>query len=306
MAGILSVLSNSYVLLKSLNLNNTINNAKSYILTQTNLGSLGPGYFTGTGGLCNVLNQIPKMNYPSYAAGSYSPITTIGLQVEYTQSYNITISPPSGMDLTNGLIYVNFNSTVLPMTLKNGIYELTIPSYQYGTQFSYYIALEDSSGLTTVILDSSSQLFKYTVVDTLQPSMKYPYASLVYTDGTYGSGRLALDITDPLNSSGINYVTISVSTSNQTIAKNVVISTIANSAGTYYYDVSNVALLTGQKVFYNYIVYTNAGYAFVYSGNTTVLDQTPPILYSKGSNVSASRPYNFQWRLAFVCDKCFR
>ncbi len=64
MAGILSVLWNSYVLLKSLNLNNTINNAKSYILTQTNLGSLGPGYFTGTGGLCNVLNQIPKMNYP--------------------------------------------------------------------------------------------------------------------------------------------------------------------------------------------------------------------------------------------------
>ena len=55
---------NSYVLLKSLNLNNTINNAKSYILTQTNLGSLGPGYFTGTGGLCNVSNQIPKMNYP--------------------------------------------------------------------------------------------------------------------------------------------------------------------------------------------------------------------------------------------------
>ncbi len=136
--------------------------------------------------------------------------------------------------------------------------------------------------------------------------MKYPYASLVYTDGTYGSGRLALDITDPSNSSGINYVTISVSTSNQTIAKNVVISTIANSAGTYYYDVSNVALLNGQRCFIIILFIRMRAMPLYILEIQQYWIKLPRSSIVKEDTYSASRPYNFQWRFAFVCDKCFR
>jgi len=140
--------------------------------------------------------------------------------IEYTESVNITVQVmeptvpinASGVQTVilsywNSLTWTNITMNQVNGTIYSAFYSAVIPNYTYGTTIAYMIFARDVAG-NEGLNNNANNYFNYTIVDITDPTIYDPIENDTIIE-YFEDINITVQITEPLDASGVSLVTLS-------------------------------------------------------------------------------------------------